>query len=237
MRPPSLLRCSRCWRGLSTSVSLSARHQDHYAVLKLPHNATKAQIKARFYELSKKTHPDAPGGSSTAFHTINDAYAVLGDDAQRVAYDRQHVPRASGSGVGAGFHPHSPQARRAAGPHRAWEGGPMGDGRGTWGKAAPGPAWTGRRKVDPNLGWGMGMGGSSGHNSTGDLGGMRWGKKESPREKANREKRFGAARRKEEIEGESTGVRLLVVVILLFCIMGIGGGFSTSSAEVEEELD
>ncbi|BEJ07077.1 hypothetical protein CcaverHIS641_0403460 [Cutaneotrichosporon cavernicola] len=191
MRPPSLLRCSRCWRGLSTSVSLSARHQDHYAVLKLPHNATKAQIKARFYELSKKTHPDAPGGSSTAFHTINDAYAVLGDDAQRVAYDRQHVPRASGSGVGAGFHPHSPQARRAAG----------------------------------------------GHNSTGDLGGMRWGKKESPREKANREKRFGAARRKEEIEGESTGVRLLVVVILLFCIMGIGGGFSTSSAEVEEELD
>ncbi|BEI83745.1 hypothetical protein CcaverHIS002_0403490 [Cutaneotrichosporon cavernicola] len=199
MRPPSLLRCSRCWRGLSTSVSLSARHQDHYAVLKLPHNATKAQIKARFYELSKKTHPDAPGGSSTAFHTINDARA-----GQRVR-------------IG-----HGKEGRWG------WER--------TWGKAAPGPAWTGRRKVDPNLGWGWGWG-SSGHNSTGDLGGMRWGKKESPREKANREKRFGAARRKEEIEGESTGVRLLVVVILLFCIMGIGGGFSTSSAEVEEELD
>ncbi|GMK58912.1 hypothetical protein CspeluHIS016_0603540 [Cutaneotrichosporon spelunceum] len=238
MRPLSLLRCARCWRGLSTSVFLRARHQDPYAVLKLPHNATKAQIKARFYELSKQTHPDAPGGSSTAFHTINDAYAVLGDDAARAAYDRQHAPRMTGRGPE--FHPHSPQARRAAGPHRAWGGsGPMGDGRGTWGKATPGPAWSGRRKVDPNLGWGMGVGGSSGYNSTGNLGGMRWGKKESERERANREKRFGASRMDEEVKSESTALRLLVVVILLFCILGVGGGFSSSRAQEveEEELD
>ncbi|KLT40657.1 hypothetical protein CC85DRAFT_287271 [Cutaneotrichosporon oleaginosum] len=70
---------------------------------------------------------------------------------------------------------------------------------------------------------------------------MRWGKKESAREKANREKRFGAARLDEEVKGESTGVRLLVVMLLLACIMGVGGGFSTSSADegevVPEDLD
>jgi hypothetical protein len=70
-----------------------------------------------------------------------------------------------------------------------------------------------------------------GRNSTGDLGGMRWGKKESAREKANREKRYGAARLDEEVKGESTGLRMLVVVLLLFAIMGVGGGFSTSSAD------
>ncbi|CAK9787051.1 unnamed protein product [Cutaneotrichosporon oleaginosum] len=190
--------------------------------------------------LSKKAHPDAPGGSPAAFHTINDAYAVLGDDAARSAYDRQHAPRPAAS-AGAGFYPHSPQARRGAGPHRAWSGGGTGDGRGTWGKAAPGPQWSGRRRVDPNLGFGMGMGGVGGRGSTGDLGGMRWGKKESAREKANREKRFGAARLDEEVKGESTGVRLLVVMLLLACIMGVGGGFSTSSADegevVPEDLD
>jgi hypothetical protein len=61
MRPPSLLkRCPACtptWRGLSTSALRAARQQDHYAVLKLPRNATKAQIKARFYEVSRYLSP------------------------------------------------------------------------------------------------------------------------------------------------------------------------------------
>jgi DnaJ-class molecular chaperone len=34
-------------------------------------------------QLSKKFHPDAPGGSAEKFHEINDAYGVLGDDKKR----------------------------------------------------------------------------------------------------------------------------------------------------------
>jgi len=96
------------------------RQQDHYGSLKLHKNATKQQIKAKFYEvstsssfrphpsiqipalstarhrmracvtgaaanpqLSKKTHPDTPGGSAEKFHEINEAYSVLGDEAKR----------------------------------------------------------------------------------------------------------------------------------------------------------
>lgn len=39
-------------RAFGTSASTWARQQDHYAVLKLPRNATKQQVKARFYEVS-----------------------------------------------------------------------------------------------------------------------------------------------------------------------------------------
>ena len=35
------------------------------------------------YQLSKKYHPDAPGGSSERFVQINDAYGVLGDEGKR----------------------------------------------------------------------------------------------------------------------------------------------------------
>jgi hypothetical protein len=84
--------------------------------LSLPRNATRQQVKARFYEvsqmsmsmsgsmllrylyrlqflwlhpfaddhqLSKKHHPDTPGGSTAKFHEINDAYATLGDESKR----------------------------------------------------------------------------------------------------------------------------------------------------------
>jgi curved DNA-binding protein CbpA len=81
--------------------------RDPYKVLSLHKTATKQQIKAKFYEvsarreviylsrprlfvapadssqLSKKTHPDAPGGSADQFHQISEAYDVLGDDRKR----------------------------------------------------------------------------------------------------------------------------------------------------------
>jgi len=37
-------------------------------------------------QLSKKHHPDAPGGNKDRFLEINDAYHTLGDDARRYVH-------------------------------------------------------------------------------------------------------------------------------------------------------
>lgn len=62
----------------------------YYRTLCVPRNATKRQIKASFYKLSKLHHPDlAKDPNSTAkFQEVNDAYAVLSDDKKRAEYDR-----------------------------------------------------------------------------------------------------------------------------------------------------
>lgn len=47
-------------------------------------------------QLSKKHHPDAPGGSAAKFHEINDAYAILGDENKRyVQHSASHTVRGS----------------------------------------------------------------------------------------------------------------------------------------------
>ncbi|KAK1926246.1 hypothetical protein DB88DRAFT_508353 [Papiliotrema laurentii] len=101
---------------------------DHYGSLKLPKNATKQQIKAKFYELSKKTHPDAPGGSADKFHAINEAYEILGDEAKRRQYDLSLSEPASGPGYTyqpgynppSSSYPYSDPFTRRTGPHGAW---------------------------------------------------------------------------------------------------------------------
>lgn len=65
-------------------------------MLGVPRTATKAEVKARYYELAKALHPDAnPGdpGAAARFHELSTAYRTLSDDARRRAYD-------SGSGSG-----------------------------------------------------------------------------------------------------------------------------------------
>jgi curved DNA-binding protein CbpA len=54
----------------------------------LPRSSTAKQIKARFYELSKKHHPDVSPESAKLFTEINTAYGVLKEARSRRDYDR-----------------------------------------------------------------------------------------------------------------------------------------------------
>ncbi|KAH6696922.1 DnaJ domain-containing protein [Plectosphaerella plurivora] len=86
-------------RALSTTRTLLARHdvtkaKNHYEVLNVAYDASPAEIKKSFYSLSKSYHPDHnPDDTSatTKFHSIADAYAVLGTPAKRAAYDRDVI--------------------------------------------------------------------------------------------------------------------------------------------------
>ncbi|CUA69177.1 hypothetical protein RSOLAG22IIIB_08304 [Rhizoctonia solani] len=60
----------------------------HYETLGVPQNATRGQIKASFYNLSKRYHPDVNPETKDKFVAVNEAYGVLHDDRARRAYDR-----------------------------------------------------------------------------------------------------------------------------------------------------
>ena len=62
-----------------------------YDDLDLPHDATAEQIKAAYRAQSKQHHPDA-GGNADAFARISAAYAILGDQRKRIAYDAGRDP-------------------------------------------------------------------------------------------------------------------------------------------------
>ncbi|GAA6012038.1 hypothetical protein JCM11491_000149 [Sporobolomyces phaffii] len=68
--------------------------QDHYSNLGVPTSATRKQIKDKFYELSRKYHPDAPSTSSMTpdertarFQQLSQSYSVLSDPNLRKSYD------------------------------------------------------------------------------------------------------------------------------------------------------
>ena len=67
-----------------------AKEKDYYRILGVGKNATKEEIKAAYKKLAKQHHPDlnkAPDATEK-FKEINEAAAVLGDDAKRAQYDQ-----------------------------------------------------------------------------------------------------------------------------------------------------
>ncbi|MFM8330967.1 MAG: J domain-containing protein [Candidatus Methylumidiphilus sp.] len=65
---------------------------DFYEILQIHPKAEPEIIKAAYQRLAQKYHPDKNPGQAAAglcMKKINEAHAVLGDPAQRAAYDRQ----------------------------------------------------------------------------------------------------------------------------------------------------
>ena len=79
---------------------------NHYATLGLDQRCSAAQIRAAYRVLAKQHHPDLNPNSSAAgarTQTLNAAYAILSDPAQRAAYDRElAAPKNSASKTRAG---------------------------------------------------------------------------------------------------------------------------------------
>lgn len=74
---------------------------DYYEVLGVDKNATQEQIKSAYRRCAMKYHPDRNPGSKEAedkFKQCQAAYAVLGDEGKRRAYDRGGVDPFAGAG-------------------------------------------------------------------------------------------------------------------------------------------
>ena len=62
---------------------------NYYEILEIPRDATQGEIKKKFRELAKKTHPDkTKKDSEEAMVELNKAYEVLSDEVSRKKYDR-----------------------------------------------------------------------------------------------------------------------------------------------------
>lgn len=59
----------------------------HYEILGVPVGATADQIRVAYRRLAREHHPDRPRGSARRMQAINEAFAVLGNDRRRQAYD------------------------------------------------------------------------------------------------------------------------------------------------------
>ena len=62
---------------------------NYYEILGIPKDATQGEIKKKFRELAKKTHPDkTKEDSEEEMVKLNKAYEVLSDEESRKKYDR-----------------------------------------------------------------------------------------------------------------------------------------------------
>ena len=62
---------------------------NYYEILKIPRDVTQKEIKKKFRELAKKTHPDkTKEDSEEEMVKLNKAYEVLSDEEKREKYDR-----------------------------------------------------------------------------------------------------------------------------------------------------
>lgn len=63
---------------------------NYYKVLQIDKTASCEEIKKAYRKLSRKYHPDNAGDESRSlFDQVQEAYAILGDEEKKAAYDRK----------------------------------------------------------------------------------------------------------------------------------------------------
>jgi curved DNA-binding protein CbpA len=83
--------------------TVARQKRNFYDILNLNERADKRTIKANYYKLSKKYHPDLNPNNKEAhklFVEINEAYAVLGNEASKKKYDYDRSSGGSSDDVG-----------------------------------------------------------------------------------------------------------------------------------------
>ncbi len=98
---------------------------NYYETLKVSQKASRTEIKSAYRRLARKLHPDKNNGSeetATAFAAIAEAYEILGNPKERLAYDKRllSVEQFNGNGdsVFASSNTHAQRWRQMIYEHR-----------------------------------------------------------------------------------------------------------------------
>jgi molecular chaperone DnaJ len=77
-----------------------AAKRDYYDILGVPRTASPEEVKAAFRRLARQYHPDVnkAADAEERFKEINEAYAVLGDEQKKAAFDRYGTAGLDGMG-------------------------------------------------------------------------------------------------------------------------------------------
>lgn len=94
-----------------------AATKNYYETLGLDKNAEPQQIKAAFYKLAKKYHPDISKGTEDKFKQINEAYEVLSDENRKRQYDNELKYGGAGGFGGFGGDPFSQGYNQGSGSY------------------------------------------------------------------------------------------------------------------------
>ena len=71
-------------------MSSYAASRDFYKILRVPHTASVEEIKVAYRKLALRLHPDMhknDPAKTKEFKLVNEAYAVLSDERQKLSYD------------------------------------------------------------------------------------------------------------------------------------------------------